>query len=161
MSADEEQQDLTPPERLTYALQSTAELTEAFNAVEAALKTAEVTILGAKKRKEALRAELKVRQTEDHQKALAAFLCPKCGNQSLDQITHGLAAGYSWSRLDSVESMPAALSASDHENDYEERFYRLGEDGEAVPERKCIQVAACQECKHIWPWPENLKLEWN
>ena len=164
MSNNEDQQDSTPAERLTFALQSTEELTAALDAVSGAIKVAEATILGAKKRKEELAAELAIRKTEDHKKAMQTFACPKCGNTDLGQMTYGTPAGYDWASFGCKEDdyrSSTKLYLADSEADYTGRFFLLGEDGELEEVKGVGAVVCCQGCQHVWPFPKTLLTEWS
>ena len=89
----------TPVERLSFGLQTTAELREAISAINHHLAVCAASVKTAKERNEALMSELKQRQEDAHRLALAAFACPKCGNQKLDDIRMGDPCGYEWHPL--------------------------------------------------------------
>lgn len=154
-------EDLTPTARLAYAQLSTAELKGALKAVEEALVAAEESILGAKRRKEDLAAEMKERRKEDHKAALDVFCCPKCGNKDIGLMVMGDPCGYEWHGLTDGSKLgpPRACiySSLGEGADYEHRAF-VAEEG-VLTTVKIGRVASCSKCDAIWPWPEDLLLE--
>lgn len=167
MSTTEEQQGTdarTPTERLSYGLQSTAELEEAMAAVGSAIQAAEATILGAKKRKEELAAELAVRKQEDHKATMAGFACPKCANGDLSKIMLGDPCGYDWHPLEDgavreKNPIPVLFAGYADGADYAGVGFTSTETG-ASQEVPLIRVAHCAVCEHNWAWPEQLNVEY-
>ena len=154
-------EDLTPTARLAYAQLSTAELKDAFKAVEEALVAAEESILGAKRRKEDLAAEMKERMKEEHKAVLDVFCCPKCGNKDIAEMVIGDPCGYEWHGLTdgAKEKEPRVCIYAECGDgaDYENHSFVV-EEG-VLTEVKLGRVASCSKCEALWPWPKDLLLE--
>jgi len=151
----------TPTVRLAYAQLSTAELKDTFKAVEEALVAAEGSILGAKRRMEALATEMRERSKEDHKEALDEFCCPKCGNKDIAEMMMGDPCGYEWHGLTdgSKEEQPRVCIYADSGDgpDYEHHAFVV-EEG-VLTTVKLGRVASCSKCEATWPWPGDLLVE--
>ena len=152
------QADPSPTERLAYADLSDEELLANIMTVQAAVAAAQQVLDEGARREEAMRDEIMQRAKEKHEEAAAAIKCPNCGPRTMEQVMYCSSRGYDVSDLNEHEGGAFGFDLHDYDAT-DDLTVIVMIDGEAV-QAELRAAALCRACGEVWPWNENLRVNW-